>query len=280
MAPFRSVTTTAAHGTKRKIRPIVAHSFLCCGRPAPQTKTNNMAPRWPKRARGRLKTVEDEDDEEGGEGADGANSVLRSRFGPRLEARLSFFAYMTPGPASQHACGPDDAGQSSPTRGSRNPMQDASTQTDPTMNDVADHGTNMQTFPTMHWMEPPPTTTPGALIVDAAGRVCGRADTLEPVGYNPYPMQTNTSMAVDSGITVQVHHHHTVYPVEQPPEETVRGKYWAHWAFLVHDDFVKGWTSWYSEDFSTVYFWNGLTNQSSWYPPQHDGSAGAAGTLY
>ena len=100
MAPFRSVTTTAAHGTKRKIRPIVAHSFLCCGRPAPQTKTNNMAPRWPKRARGRLKTVEDEDDEEGGEGADGANSVLRRRFGPRLEARLSFFAYMTPVPGS------------------------------------------------------------------------------------------------------------------------------------------------------------------------------------
>ena len=70
MAPFRSVTKTAAHGTKRKIRPIVAHSFLCCGRPAPRTKTNNMAPILPKRARRRLKTAEDEEDEEGGEGAD------------------------------------------------------------------------------------------------------------------------------------------------------------------------------------------------------------------
>ena len=54
----------------------------------------------PKRARLRLKTDEDENDEEGGEGADGANSVLRSRFGPRVEDRLSFFAYMTPGPES------------------------------------------------------------------------------------------------------------------------------------------------------------------------------------
>ena len=38
MAPFRSVTTTAAHGAKRKIRPFIAHSFLCSGRPALQQK--------------------------------------------------------------------------------------------------------------------------------------------------------------------------------------------------------------------------------------------------
>ena len=150
--------------------------------------------------------------------------------------------------------------------------RDASTQTDPTMIDVADHGNSIQTLPTMQWFEPPPTT-PGALIVDDAGRFWGRADTPPRVGYNPYPMQTNTPMAAFSGITIQVHHHHTVCPVVMPPVETVHGKYWAHWAFPVHEDILKGWTSSYSEDFLSVYCFNDLIKQSSWYPR---GAASAA----
>ena len=46
------------------------------------------------------------------------------------------------------------------------------------------------------------------------------------------------------------------------------GLHWANFAFLTYDQYIAGWTTHYTDDYSRVFFHNPSTQESRWTPPE------------
>ena len=60
------------------------------------------------------------------------------------------------------------------------------------------------------------------------------------------------------------------------------GLHWAGYAFLTFSQYTEGWQTWYTDDYSMVFFYNLTTGTSRWSPPplpdSHDAYSSTGGT--
>ena len=70
-----------------------------------------------------------------------------------------------------------------------------------------------------------------------------------------------------------VHHH------QESQIERHLGSTWAAFAFLTFEAYESGWGTFWTADYSRVFFYNRFTNESRWTPPpiQDEGSDGSTG---
>ena len=70
----------------------------------------------------------------------------------------------------------------------------------------------------------------------------------------------------------------SAYQIHASQIERRLGTHWAGYAFLTFSQHCDGWQTWYTDDFSRVFFYNVATGNSRWFPPplpdDTDGSTG------
>ena len=96
-------------------------------------------------------------------------------------------------------------------------------------------------------LQPPPLASPPPKVPPVTPPAASFAG-----GAEAPPAKAQAPLAKAPACLVEqhtVHHHYTV----RSDVEDVHGTRWAGWAFLTHEQYLNGWTSWYSDDFMHIF---------------------------
>ena len=69
-----------------------------------------------------------------------------------------------------------------------------------------------------------------------------------------------------------------VYQIHASQIERRLGLHWAGYAFLTFPQYSEGWQTWYTDDYSMVFFYNRATGTSRWSPPPSPDDTEAGGS--
>ena len=97
-------------------------------------------------------------------------------------------------------------------------------------------------------LQPPPLASPPPKVPPVTPPAASFAG-----GAKAPPAKAQAPLAKAPACLVEQHTHHHHYTVRSDVED-VHGTRWAGWAFLTHEQYLHGWTSWYTYDFMHIFF--------------------------